>query len=374
MDKLKLTKDLKQEIERRRSLLIEFSYDHSYPMDPIERIRIQSLLEKWESPSKPEDMRILTKQFCVSAFSYAPLRRYLASFIGNIPMRDTISLSLSKAFNNNDFLQDSNWSPETLHKLALKIQTNKNFDLSRKQFNPRIISVLLTGTKVLSNELMNGIDKFYQKISCAVTPLAMWNLAEEFAKPISNVGVALICDFFKEIGFTRYVKVDHHFRREFPELISDLKTCKQSPKESFILSQEIADSVGITPFHLDSILYLWGRYGHKENQTVHSTKIVKLKTQKMEEPDGIIDAKNNPFIKPSWIKQRGSLTTERQEQLRPLFGKEISTIKSSNTEQYPAFLGIRWGFAIINEGKLTRTDKWNNRSNYDDRGHPFTKK
>ncbi len=251
------------EIDRRRTLLVKYSYDSSYPIVPVERMRIQSLLERWEVPLRPEDKQTLTKQFCVSAFSYAPLRRYLASFIDNLPMRDTIPLSLSKAFDNSDFLEDSNWSPESLHKLALRIQAKSNFDLSRKQFNPRIISVLLTGTIFLSNELRNGLDKFYHTILSASTPITMWKLAEEFSKPISNVGVALICDFLKEIGFTRYVKVDHHFRREFPALISDLKNCKQSSKESFILSQEIADSIGITPFHLDSILYLWGRYGNK---------------------------------------------------------------------------------------------------------------
>jgi hypothetical protein len=83
----------------------------------------------------------------------------------------------------------------------------------------------------------------------------------DFSRPIQNVGPALICDFFKEMGFVRYVKVDHHFRKEFPELISGNTECNQNPKENFMLSQQIADSDGITPYHLDAILYLWGRYG-----------------------------------------------------------------------------------------------------------------
>jgi len=41
----------------------------------------------------------------------------------------------------------------------------------------------------------------------AKSPIEMWNLALEISKSINNVGVALICDFLKEIGFTRYVKV-----------------------------------------------------------------------------------------------------------------------------------------------------------------------
>jgi len=263
MNNLDIDKKIQLEIKRRRTILINLSYDNSFDMVPSERIRIQSILEKWESPSRPKDVTTLTKQFCSSAFSYAPLRKYLASLIGTFPMRDTIHIALCKSFDDNAFLLDSNWIPGSLSKLALKIQQKYNYDLSRKQFKPRIISVLITGSDKLSNELKNGLDAFYKKISDVTSPSEMWELAKNFSIPISNLGPALVCDFFKELGFTRYVKVDHHFRKEFPELISHLRTCDQNPKESFILSQKIADSIGITPFHLDSILYLWGRYGRK---------------------------------------------------------------------------------------------------------------
>lgn len=252
---------IKVEIERRRLLLIKSSYSKSSYFDPIERERIQSILERSETPSRPSDPLSFTKQFCVSAFSYAPLRKYLTSFIGNIPMRNTIQIALSKALECNDLLMDENWTPESIYQLALSIQKIKRYNLTSKQFNPRIISVLITGSEVLANELKNGLDSFYHKLSNKTKPNEMWEYAQDFSKPINNVGVALICDFFKEMGYTRYVKVDHHFRREFPEIISDGSViCRKSSKENFILSQEISDAIGITPFHLDSILYLWGRY------------------------------------------------------------------------------------------------------------------
>ena len=122
---------------------------------------------------------------------------------------------------------------------------------------------MLSGTSKLQKELIPGLDLFYDKISRVTVPLEMWRLVNEFSGTINQVGPALICDFFKEIGFIRYVKVDHHFRKEFPQLISSLKSCSQDPKHSFILSQEIADLIEITPFNLDAILYLWGRYGKK---------------------------------------------------------------------------------------------------------------
>jgi hypothetical protein len=71
-------------IERMRRILIERSYDDSFKMISVERTRIQSILENWESPSRPADIITLMKQFCTSAFSYAPLRKYLASLIGDM--------------------------------------------------------------------------------------------------------------------------------------------------------------------------------------------------------------------------------------------------------------------------------------------------
>ena len=232
-------------------------------MIPSERIRIQSILEKWHTPSRPADAITLTKQFCTSAFSYAPLRRYLASFIENIPMRDTIHIALSRAFDDDAFLKDSNWYQESLFKLASSIQAKENYDLSRNQFKPRIISVLISGSKQLSEELKNGLDHFYQKIENVTSPSEMWKFVNDFSSPIFNVGPALISDFFKEIGFTQYVKVDHHLSKEFPKLMPSPKSCSLNQKQIFISSIENANSIGITPFHLDKIFYLWGRNGRK---------------------------------------------------------------------------------------------------------------
>ena len=115
----------------------------------------------------------------------------------------------------------------------------------------------------MKQELSGGLKAFYRRIADVTDPLEMWRLVNDFSSTIDQVGPALICDFFKEIGFTRYVKVDHHFKAQFPRLVSPEESCRNSPKKSFILSQEIADAIGITPFHLDAIMYLWGRYGSR---------------------------------------------------------------------------------------------------------------
>jgi hypothetical protein len=256
--------DVSREVERRREILIAGSYDASFPMEPTERKRIQELLERWQTPNRPATVPELMKQFCVSAFSYAPLRNnFLKPLIRGIPMRDTIARALSAGFDNKEFLNDAKWFPEPLGELARRIQAFNNFDLSSRQFKPRIVAVMVTGSAKLKQELSGGLEAFYKKIADVTDPLDMWRLVNDFSITIDQVGPALICDFFKEMGFTGYVKVDHHFKTQFSRLVFSEASCRNSPQKSFILSQKIAKDIGMTPFHLDSIMYLWGRYGSR---------------------------------------------------------------------------------------------------------------
>lgn len=70
---------------------------------------------------------------------------------------------------------------------------------------------------------------------------------------------------------------------------------------------------------------------------------------------GIIDDDRNPFYRESWCKQNYPLTKHRREQLEMLFGLDEVSIKDMNQNEgaYPAFVGIRWGFAKMKDGKLT---------------------
>ena len=90
--------------------------------------------------------------------------------------------------------------------------------------------------------------------------------------------------------------------------------------------------------------------------------------------NGIIDKINNPFALESWIKQGYGLTLRRQDQLKPLFGKTIGEILSINRNEgrYPAFVGIRWGYAIIKNNILEPTEKWFNSELYSEYGEFLT--
>jgi hypothetical protein len=186
----------------------------------------------------------------------------LRPLVGELPSIKNIDKALSLAFDNEEFLVEENWTPEGLLKIATAIQSVENYNLDSREFKPRIIAVLLTGMEKMKAELVNGLDAFYREIDSVREPVAMIRLINSFSRVIKNVGPVLVSDFFKNIGFTNYVKIDYHFRNEFPKLMT-FKTHKKdlSFRESFILSQEIAKELGYTPFYIDALLYLWGRYG-----------------------------------------------------------------------------------------------------------------
>nr|MBP7323289.1 hypothetical protein [Deltaproteobacteria bacterium] len=88
---------------------------------------------------------------------------------------------------------------------------------------------------------------------------------------------------------------------------------------------------------------------------------------------GVVDNVRNPFAVKDWVDQGFGLTFDkgnRQAKLEKLFGKSVEEIKrmKRNDGRYPAFVGIRWGFAGIESNVLVKTEKWDNRRMLDEYG------
>jgi hypothetical protein len=88
---------------------------------------------------------------------------------------------------------------------------------------------------------------------------------------------------------------------------------------------------------------------------------------------GIIDLIRNPFAINSWIDQGYGLTPRRSDQLSKLLYKSVDDISAlpENEGKYVAFISIRWGFAVIEDGKLLPTKKWDNRQTLGEYGQPI---
>ncbi len=87
---------------------------------------------------------------------------------------------------------------------------------------------------------------------------------------------------------------------------------------------------------------------------------------------GIID-QTNPFVRQAWVKQGYGLTQKRRNDLTKLLGqsKEDIELLKINEGRYPAFVAIRWGFAVMDGNRLVGTEKWDNLSNFDKFGNPL---
>lgn len=253
---------VRYELMMRRDKLIKFAHDQKLQMDKLDRKCIITFFQHWEIPERPKDVPELMKTFFTCCFTYAPLRKYLASIAGSIPTPSMLPNCLSKIYSEKEFLAGQNWTPAKLHNIASKIQQKEGFDLKSNKFKPRMISVILDGSIEMEKRLGFGVERFYQELDRINKSSGeeIWEYVSEFPKQIHNVGTTLICDFLKDIGCDRFVKVDHHFKKEFPSLLG-LNDCnKLSYKEHFILSQEISHMLEMSPFHLDHLLYQWGRY------------------------------------------------------------------------------------------------------------------
>lgn len=260
--KIEELNNVHSELMRRRDLLISFAYNKQIQMGDLDKECIVTFFERWELPQKPANIPDLMKTFFTCCFTYAPLRKYLTSVAGSIPTPEMLPNCLSKIYSENDFLLDQNWMPLKLREIAEKIQNRESFDLKSNQFRPRMISVLLDGTLEMNKRLKSGLDGFYSELDSINEESGheIWGYVSGFSDNIYNVGTALICDFLKDIGCDRFVKVDHHFKNEFPKLLGFSNCNKLSAKDHFVLSQKIADLLKMSPFHLDHLLYQWGRH------------------------------------------------------------------------------------------------------------------
>ncbi len=249
-------------LERRSNILIGLAHLQNSPLDKADRFEIIHYLEKRETPPRPDTIPSLMRSFVKSCFTYAPLRNFCIKILGEIPQPDTISECMARIFHYGDFRIEFNWIPENLYKIADKIRQKERYNLNSNQPKPRMIRVMHDGSLEMKKRLENGISDFYASIDRAIEsgPESMWNFVNDFSKNIYNVGPALICDFIKEIGYAQFVKVDHHFQKQFPTLLNNEDCKKLSPKKHFILSQDLAKQIGMTPYLIDKILYNWGRY------------------------------------------------------------------------------------------------------------------
>lgn len=363
---------IRGEIERRRIILISMANDTEIPMDQTDRRHIKLYLENQQLPQKPESVPEFLKHYASSCLSYSIVRKQLGGLIGEIPTANTIPNCLEALFDEQGFLVDVNWTLANFCSLVDNLRYQEGFsdaDLNSKELKPRVLAVLLDGSKVFGTELESVLDAFYIKVQAMVDNGAesAWRFAEGFSKRIRQVGPVLICDFLKNIGFPEFVKVDHHFKKEFPGLFGHEHKMRLSDKKRFILSLKLCSKLKITPFLFDHIMYQWGRYNPErrpiDSEFQSSPKQPVMRKGKRKSGEDRFDQLSK--IK-KWKDECTKLTVHRQDQLLKILnqydGRKIpfshftveicNNTSLRNSQAYPAVCAYHCGILKKEEDKL----------------------
>ena len=147
----------------------------------------------------------------------------------------------------------------------------KNSEFSFTRYAKGIISIcdFLKRYNLHSGEDFNAFCDDYLKANSRM------ELAELFNENIYGMGFATSCNFLKDIGFTGFLKPDTHINNVVIELglIENISNRAKLDKASFVEGIKLADTIGVTPFHFDKVLWLiYSGNFHKDN--------IKVKPQK----------------------------------------------------------------------------------------------
>ena len=247
---------------QRQGALVALAEDPSSPMEDVDRENILNYFVYGLWPERPQSVEHVTRYFMGAAFTYSVVRNFLRARVGYLGSGDWLSTALSRSFDEPRFMDASVWEPVPMGQLARELEQRLD-PLSPPRAVPRrIVTVLKAGSAHLERELADGVEAFCDRVdqACERGPEGMWRFVSDFSAPVKFVGPALTCCFLKDSGFLKFVKVDHHIEREFPALIGHVGCGSLSTKDHFRLSIELGDQIGMTPFHIDHLLYQWGRY------------------------------------------------------------------------------------------------------------------
>ena len=250
---------------QRQGALVALAEDPTSPMEIVDRENILNYFVEGSWPDRPQSVEHVTRYFMGAAFTYSVVRNFLRARVGYLGSGDWLSTALRRSFDEPRFMEASVWEPVPMGQLARELEKRLDPKSPPRAVPRRIVEVLKTGSAHLERELAEGVEPFCDRVdqACESGPVGMWRFVSEFSAPVRFVGPALTCAFLKDIGFVQFVKVDHHIEREFPDLIGHVGCGSLSTKDHFRLSIELGEQIGMTPFHIDHLLYQWGRYKGK---------------------------------------------------------------------------------------------------------------
>lgn len=247
--------------------------------DKTHKNMVLDFVKDRKTPVRPETINKLFIQFISSAFSYNRIRNQLRKLNReifknpNYPIREDHLRILAYLLDDPRLKNEEYWHPLNFNKLISDLLAKGDYHklkIMSDYWLNHIIQILSTCPKRFAEFTLNDPILFYKKVDELINAKKtlnvynraenLWNFALFLSEGIRNVGVNLICDFLKECGFTEYAKMDIHMIRSMSEILKT-NNCKELDSfDSFLVAQWLSEKVEMTPFRLDKILYVFGKY------------------------------------------------------------------------------------------------------------------
>ncbi|HQB28608.1 MAG TPA: HIT family protein [Paludibacter sp.] len=270
--------EIKEEVHGKESLLIHAA-EAGGVFDKTHRDMVMDAIRDNKSPSRPETINRLMLQLISSAFSYNRVRNQLKRINKSrfhhdyYPILDDHKLLLGYILNDERFKDEDFWHPVRFKALIEEIKNTRKYEKVHELTDywlTYLLDILSTAPAKLIEITNQNVTEFYDKVDeicnqgfnddIFFKAEVLWRMATDFSTGIRNVGSNLMCDFLKESGFTDYAKMDVHMIRSMSEVLQFNKDDKLPDYESFATTQWLASKLGMTPYRLDKILYVFGVY------------------------------------------------------------------------------------------------------------------
>jgi len=206
--------------------------------------------------AKPEDLKIIYERLCISAQNYQRNPNVIGKSIGGVFNLKTILYDFDPHQVTNNYKKDD--ATKLLNVVIEKLDPKGKVNTAPNGAWPKYCQAIIDCAYFL-NGFPTALDFYKWADAYANDDRIKSTLPLKVSEHIKGMGVALACDFLKEIGYVEYGKPDVHLKDIFRGLniIDQLEESHQKSEELILKTlDEISLSNNTTPYAVDKVLWL----------------------------------------------------------------------------------------------------------------------
>lgn len=208
--------------------------------------------------NKPNDIKIIFRRLCESAQNQTMAPNVVSKSINGF---ENLSHVLYN-FNPNEIVKNYRLNDNLLlfEKIKETLKPRGKLRESENCVWPKFCRSVIEGAYYLSS--FNSAQNFYSSIDSYIKDRRIKNLIPiSLAFEIKGLGIALICDFLKEIGYKEYGKPDVHLKEILSAagyLDSKLIKTEEGSYKTLIILDKMSDDLKLSQYEIDKTIWLVG--------------------------------------------------------------------------------------------------------------------